>query len=70
MPLPKKSLWPSIRADDPGDLLALAAQSQFGRSEQTVDDPDFAVDPGVDELRLAVRADDQERRHLTLHDAG
>ena len=57
-------------ADDPDDLLALAAQPQFGRGKQAIDDQDVLVCTGVDELRLAVRADDEERRHLPLHDAG
>ena len=50
-------------------MLGVAAKPQLGRGEQPIDDEHVAVDAVVDDLGLAVRADDEERRHLALHDA-
>src|ERR1700751_1745389 len=62
------SRWPPVISDDPHLLLFLAAETQFGRGEQTVGDQDIPVDSIVDELGLAVLADHEQRRHLALSD--
>ena len=54
-----------LYADNPDDLLAIAApKAQLGGAEQPVHDQDVLVDAAVDDLRLAVRPKDEQRRHL------
>ena len=45
-------------------------RAELGRGEQPIDDHVVAPDAIVDELGVAFRADDPERRHLALADAG
>src|SRR6516165_877197 len=52
------SRWPPVISDDPHLLLFLAAEPQLGSREQAVGNQDIPVDAIIDELRLAVRADD------------
>ncbi len=48
------------------DLLRILPETQLGGRKEPVDDVIAAVDPVVDELVLAVRSDDEERRRLAL----
>jgi hypothetical protein len=59
-----------LDANDPDRLLLLAAtKTQLSRSEQPIDDQDVLVNTAVDDLGLALGTDDEDRRHLALHDA-
>src|SRR5690606_37899757 len=56
--------------DDPDRLLAItAAKAKLGRTEEVINDQDIVVDAVVDDLRLAIGAKNEDRRHLALHDA-
>ena len=57
-------------SDNPHLLLLLAAKAQLSRGEQTVDDQYIFVGAIVDEFGLAILADDEQRRHFVLSDAG
>ena len=59
-----------IGADDAHDPLRRRAEPQLGGGEQAVDDVGGAAHPVVDERRLAVGADDEQRRRLALRQAG
>src|SRR5258707_14096829 len=61
---------PSVVSDNPHLLLLLSAKAQLGRGEQTVDNQYIPVGAIVDELGLAVLADDEQRRHFALPDTG
>src|SRR5690242_3141955 len=61
---------PPLVPDNSDPLLLLSAEPQLGRGEQTVGNQDIPVDAIVDKLRLAIVADDEERRHFALSDAG
>src|SRR5579872_4829052 len=61
---------PPVGSDNSDLLLLLSAKTQFGRGEQTVDNQDIFVSAIVDELGLAVLADDKQRRHFSLGNAG
>src|SRR6266851_8522241 len=61
---------PSVVSDNSHLLLLLSAKAQLSRGEQTVDDQYIFVGAVVDELGLAVLADDEQRRHFALSDAG
>ncbi|GLK83037.1 hypothetical protein GCM10017653_11060 [Ancylobacter defluvii] len=59
-----------VGTDDPDGLPAVAsAKAQLGRAEQAINDQDMLIDAAVDDLRLALGADDENRGHLALHDA-
>src|SRR5690606_10038064 len=61
---------PLFDADNPDGLLAIAAaKAQLGSTEQAIHDQDVLVDAAVDDLRFAIGADDEDRRHFALHDA-
>src|SRR6516164_389377 len=64
-----RSRWPPVTSDDPYLLLLLAAETQFGRGEQTVGNQDIPIDAIIDELGLTVLTDDEQRRHLALTDS-
>src|SRR5579875_871523 len=49
--------------------MVTAAEAKLGGGEEAIDDQDVLVDAAVGDLKLAFRADDEERRHLALHDA-
>ena len=51
-------------------LLLLSAKAQLSRGEQTVDDQYIFVGAIVDEFGLAILADDEQRRHFSLGNAG
>src|ERR1700722_5666056 len=51
-------------------LLLLSAETQLSRSEQTPDDQYIFVGAIVDEFGLAILADDEQRRHFSLCNAG
>ena len=51
-------------------LLLLSAEAQLSRSEQTVDNQYIFVGAIVDEFGLAILADDEQRRHFALGNAG
>ena len=61
---------PPVVSDNSNLLLLLSAEPQLSRGEQTVDDQYIFVGAIVDELGLAVLADDEQRRHFSLGDAG
>src|SRR5712672_1670 len=61
---------PSVVSDNPHLLLLLSAKAQLSRGEQTVDDQYILVDAIVDEFGLAILADDEQRRHFSLGNAG
>src|SRR3546814_3981370 len=54
---------------NPHELLMLAAELEFGRGEQPIDDHVITLDAVVDELAVPFGADDPERRQLALADA-
>ncbi len=58
----------AIGAHDAHALLPVA-EAQLGGGEEPVDDHEVLPDAVVDELPLALRPDDEERRHLALADA-
>src|SRR5216684_1324897 len=60
----------TIRSADPHGLLRVGAEAQFRRGEQAVDNVGRAFDAVIDELGLAGRPDDKERRGLALGYAG
>jgi hypothetical protein len=60
---------PPLGALDPDHLLALAAQPQFGRAEQAIDDVIRSAVAMIDELVLAGGTDHEQRRQLALGDA-
>src|ERR1700728_2823612 len=51
-------------------LLLLSAEAQLSRSEQTVDNQYIFVGAIVDEFWVAILADDEQRRHFSLGNAG
>src|SRR5438445_11635284 len=51
-------------------LLLLSAKAELWRGEQTVDDQYSFVGAIVDEFGLAILADDEQRRHFSLGNAG
>src|SRR5579871_5904422 len=51
-------------------LLLLSAKAQLSRGEQTVDDQYIFVGAIVDEFGLAILADEEQRRHFSLGNAG
>src|SRR3546814_7802036 len=57
-----------LRSLDPHDLLLLAAEAQFGRAEQAINDIIAPCHAIVDELGFAVIADDEQGRRLTDRD--
>src|SRR6478736_2400852 len=57
-----------IGSDNSNPLLLICAKAKFGGGEQTVGNQDISVDAVVDEFGLAVRTDDEQRRHFTLAD--
>src|SRR5882762_3998368 len=59
-----------IVPDNSNLLLLLSAEAQLSRGEQTVDDQYIPVGAIVDEFGLAVLADDEQRRHFSLGNAG
>src|SRR3981081_2841 len=61
---------PPVVSDNSDLLLLLSAKTQLGRGEQTVDNQYIPVGAIGDELVLAVLADDEQRRHFALSDAG
>src|SRR5258707_7150181 len=61
---------PSVVSDNPHLLLLLSAKAQVSRGEQTVDDQYIFVGAVVDEFGLAILADDEQRRHFSLGNAG
>src|SRR5690349_7867536 len=61
---------PSVGSDDPDFLLVFAAKSKLGGREQPVDDQQVAIGTVIDDLRLAVRPNHEQRRQLALDDAG
>src|SRR5260370_19419648 len=61
---------PSVVSDNSHLLLLLPAKAQLSRGEQTVDDQYIFVGAIVDEFGLAVLADDEQRRHFSLGNAG
>src|SRR5580692_10380937 len=60
----------AIRSADSYGLLRVGAEAQFRRGEQAVDNVGRAFDAVIDELGLAGRPDDKERRGLALSYAG
>src|SRR5229473_2436230 len=60
----------AIRSADPHGLLRVGAEAQFRRGEQAIDNVGRAFDAVIDELGLAGRPNDKERRRLTLSYAG
>src|SRR6267154_646618 len=60
----------TIRSADPHGLLRVGAEAQFRRGEQAIDNVGRALDAVIDELGLAGRPNDKERRRLALGDAG
>ena len=61
---------PPVVSDNSDLLLLLSAEAQLGRGEQTVDDQYIFVGAIVDEFGLAILADDEQRRHFALGNAG
>src|SRR3981189_417276 len=61
---------PSVVSDNSHLLLLLPAEAEFSCGEQTVDNQYIPVGAIVDELGLAVLADDEQRRHFSLGNAG
>ncbi len=59
------SLITGIRSDLPGQI---TAHAEFGRCKQTVDDVVVLPHAIVDELAIALGADDEQRRRLSLRD--
>src|SRR3546814_7074601 len=57
-----------LRGLDPHDPLLLAAEAEFGSTEQAIDDIIASGHAIVDKLGLAVIADDEQRRRLTHGD--
>ena len=56
--------------NDPDGLLAITAtETKLGGPEEAIDDQDVLVNTAVDDLRLAIRSDDKDRRHFALDDA-
>ena len=51
-----------IGAHDAHDALRRRAKPQFGGGKQTIDDIGRAADSVIDERRLAIRVDDEQRR--------
>src|ERR1700682_1551186 len=61
---------PSVVSDNSHLLLLLSAKAQLSRGEQTVDDQYILVGALLDEFGLAILADDEQRRHCSLGNAG
>ena len=61
---------PPVVSDNSHLLLLLSAEAQLSRGEQTVDDQYIFVGAIVDEFGLAILADDEQRRHFSLGNAG
>src|SRR3546814_6467884 len=59
-----RPLLPPVRPADPHHLLRVFPKPQFGRRKQAIDDVVIAADPVIDELVVAERPDDEERRRL------
>src|SRR5690606_29592208 len=57
-------------ARDADDILTLESQSQLGGIENPVDDIEAALEAIVDELRLALAVDEEQRRSLADREAG
>src|ERR1700745_3221476 len=66
----RPSRSPPVGSDNSDLLLLFSAETQLGRSEQTVGNPDIPVDAIVDKLGATVLADDEQRRHFALTNAG
>src|SRR5712671_4577544 len=60
----------SVGPADPHGLLRAGAEAQFRRGEQAINDVGRAFHAVIDELGLAGRSDDKERRDLALSYAG
>ena len=58
----------AIGAADAYDVLRVRAHAQLGGGEEAIDDVVVAADPIVDELVVAVGADDEERWRFALID--
>jgi len=61
---------PPVISDNSDSLLLLSAKAQLSRGEQTADDQYILVGAIVDEFGLAILADDEQRRHFSLGNAG
>ncbi|KIF66168.1 hypothetical protein HY68_37350 [Streptomyces sp. AcH 505] len=48
----------------------LSAEAKLGGCEEPVDDQHVAVSAIIHQFSLTLRADHEQRGHLTLHDAG
>ena len=59
----------SIRPNDPDRLLVFATtKPKFGSPKNPIDDQDIPVDAAVDDLRLSVGSEHEDRWHLSLDD--
>ena len=65
-----QSRRPPVASDDSDLLLRVATKSQLGRGKQPIDDQHVTIGSVVDDLGIAVRTDDKQRRHFSLNDAG
>ena len=71
-----KSEAPVVDADPPFSRVSVLtlpkkpeAKAQLGSTEQAIHDQDVLVNAAVDDLRFALGAYDEDRRHLALHNA-
>jgi hypothetical protein len=62
------SRLPPVASNNSDLLLPLSAKTELGCGEQTVDNQYIPVGAIVDELGLAILADDEQRRHFALTD--
>src|SRR5439155_5276238 len=63
------SLRPPVASNDPNPLLGVATKSKLRRGKQPIDDQHVTMGSVIDDFGLAVRTDDEQRRHLALNDA-
>src|SRR5690606_5980222 len=60
----------AVRALNAHHVALVAAQAQFGRAEQSIHDVVRRAEAIVHQLSVAFRPDHEQRRQLTLRDAG
>src|SRR3954454_10992125 len=64
-----RSLRPPVVSNDPDLLLGVTTESKLRRSKQPIHDQQIAMGSVIDDFGLAIRTDDEQRRHLALNDA-
>src|SRR6185312_4490554 len=64
-----RSSRPPVASNDPDLLLGVTTESKLRRGKQPIDDQQITIGSVIDDFGLAIRTDDEQRRHLALNDA-